>query len=38
MSEIMILTRFAIVNMMAISGVEISKKSKCPKQKASRKV
>ena len=32
MSEMMIQTMFAIVNMMRITGVEISKKSKCAKQ------
>ena len=34
MSEMMIQTMFAIVNMMRITGVEISKKSKCVKQTA----
>ena len=32
MSEMMIQTMFAIVNMMRITGVEISKKLKCAKQ------
>ena len=32
MSGMMIYTRFAIVNMMSITGVVISKKSKCAKQ------
>ena len=32
MSEMMIQTMFAIVNMMPITGVEISKKSKCAEQ------
>ena len=32
MSEMMIQTMFAIVSMMRIIGVEISKKSKCAKQ------
>ena len=34
MSEMMIQTMFAIVKMMRITGVEISKKSKCAKQTA----
>ena len=34
MSEMMIQTMFAIVNMMRITGVEISKKAKCAKQTA----
>ena len=34
MSEMMIQTMFAIVNMMRITGVEIAKKSKCAKQTA----
>ena len=34
MSEIMIYTIFAMVSMMRITGVEISKKSKCAKQTA----
>ena len=34
MSEIMIYTMFAIGSMMRITGVEISKKSKCAKQTA----
>ena len=34
MSEMMIVTMFAIVNMMRITGVVISKKSKCAKQTA----
>ena len=34
MSEMMISTLFAIVSMMSIIGVEISKKSKCEKQTA----
>ena len=34
MSEMMIQTMFAIVNMMPITGVEISKKSKCAEQTA----
>ena len=34
MSEMMIYPMFAIVNMMRITGVEISKKSKCAKQTA----
>ena len=34
MSGMMIQTMFAIFNMMRISGVEISKKSKCAKQTA----
>ena len=34
MSEMMIQTMFAIVNMMRITGVAISKKSKCAKQTA----
>ena len=38
MSEMMIQTMFAIVNMMRITGVEISKKSKCAKQQQFRKV
>ena len=37
MSEMMIYTMFAIVSMMRIIGVEISKKSKCAKQTANRK-
>ena len=32
MSKMMILTVFAIVSTMRITGVEISKKSKCAKQ------
>ena len=32
MSGMMIYTMFAIVNMMRITGVVISKKSNCPKQ------
>ena len=38
MSEMMIQTMFAIVNMMRITGEEISKKSKCAKQTEFRKV
>ena len=38
MSEMMIQTMFAIVNMMRITGVEISKTSKCAKQTEFRKV
>ena len=34
MSGMMIYTRFAIVNMMPITGVVISKKSKCAEQRA----
>ena len=34
MSEIMTSTIFAIVSMMRITGVELSKKSKCAKQTA----
>ena len=34
MSELMIYTMFAIVSMIRITGVEISKKSKCAKQTA----
>ena len=34
MSEMMIQTMFAIVNMMPMTGVEISKKSKCAEQTA----
>ena len=34
MSEMMIYTMFAMVSMMRITGVEISKKSKCAKQTA----
>ena len=34
MSEMMISTMFAIVNMMRITGVAISKKSKCAEQTA----
>ena len=34
MSEMMIWTMFAMVSMMRISGVEISKKSKCAEQTA----
>ena len=34
MSEMMIYTIFTIVNMMRITGVVISKKSKCAKQTA----
>ena len=34
MSEMMIQTMFAIVNMMRITGVAISKKSKCAEQTA----
>ena len=37
MSEMMIQTMFAIVSMMRITGVEISKKSKCAKQTANSK-
>ena len=37
-SEMMISSMFAIVNMMRITGVEISKQSKCAKQRANRKV
>ena len=37
MSEMMILTMFAIVNMMRITGVVISKKSKCAEQSANSK-
>ena len=32
MSEMIISTMFAIVNMMRITGVKLSKKSKCAKQ------
>ena len=38
MSEMMIQTMFGIVRRMRITGVEISKKSKCAKQRANRKV
>ena len=34
MSEMMIWTMFAIVNMMRLTGVVISKKSKCAEQTA----
>ena len=34
MSEMMIQTMFAIINMMRITGVAISKKSKCEEQRA----
>ena len=34
MLEMMIKTMFAIVSMMRITGVEISKKAKCAKQTA----
>ena len=34
MSEMMIWTIIAIVNMMRINGIVISKKSKCPEQTA----
>ena len=34
MSEMIILTMFTMVSMMRITGVEISKESKCAKQKA----
>ena len=34
MWEMMIWTMFAIVNLMRITGVEISKKSKCAEQTA----
>ena len=34
MSQMQIWTMFAIVNMMRITGVVISKKSKCAEQKA----
>ena len=34
MLEMMIWTMFAIVNMMRITGVVISKKSKCAEQRA----
>ena len=34
MSEMMIWTMFAIVNMMSLTGVVISKKSKCAEQTA----
>ena len=37
MSQMMIKTMFAIVNMMRITGVVISKKSKCAKQTANSK-
>ena len=37
MSEMIILTMFAIVSMMRITAVEISKKSKCVKQSANSK-
>ena len=37
MSEMMISTMFAIVNMMRITGVVISKKSKCVEQTANSK-
>ena len=37
MSEMMMYTMFAIVSMMRIIGVEISKKSKCAKQTANSK-
>ena len=38
MSEMMIYAMFGIVSMMRITGVEISKMSKCAKQTANRKV
>ena len=38
MSEMMISSMFGIVSMMRITGVEISKQSKCAKQTANRKV
>ena len=37
MSEMMIKTMFPIVSMMRMTGVEISKKSKCAKQTANSK-
>ena len=37
MSEMMIKTMIAIVSMIRITGVEISKKSKCAKQTANSK-
>ena len=37
MSEMMIWTMFAIVNMMRITGVVISKRSKCAEQTAKSK-
>ena len=37
MSEMMIKAMFAILSMMRITGVEISKKSKCAKQTANSK-
>ena len=37
MWEMMIWTMFAIVNLMRITGVEISKKSKCAEQTANSK-
>ena len=37
MSEMMLYTIFAIVSMMRITGVEISKNSKCAKQTANSK-
>ena len=37
MSKMMLYTIFAIVSMMRITGVEISKKSKCAKQTANSK-
>ena len=37
MSEMMISTMFAIVNMMRITGVVISKKAKCAEQTANSK-
>ena len=37
MSEMMIYIMFAIVSMMRITGVEISKKSKCAKRTANSK-
>ena len=37
MSKMMLYTIFAIVSMMRITGVEISKKSKCAKETANSK-
>ena len=34
MSEMMIYTMFTMVSMMRITGIEVSKKSKCAKQTA----
>ena len=34
MSEMIIETMFAMVTMMRLTGVEVSKKSKCAKQRA----